>query len=153
MTISFDDGCSILPDVVCRQIWPENLVTQDPLSTNDDDRRVIVDLFSAVREGVGARISMLTAQKDGCVVGNHFHDCVEEFLLLTGCIERLEFFERDSGDRREWVNLPPGTRITVPWGVVHTLRLAAGSVLFIRVFSNVPPSDKSFYKPWVLFEG
>lgn len=117
------------------------------LSGHEDERRRIVDVLCDPQ--VPLRHSILTV-KESIPVGNHYHDCREVFVLERGCITRLILEDAKSGERWEFKDLPPGTRIEIAPCTAHALVMEHGSVLHMYVFSDVPPTDKDLYKPYHL---
>jgi len=123
------------------------LVPEGGLSGHDDARRTIVDLF--FDPYMPLRHSVMET-KVPTPVGNHFHDCLEQFVLKAGKIQRLVLKDPSTEEVREWKDLGPGTSITIPPGIAHALIMDPGSVLHMYVHSAQPVSDRSFFRPYPL---
>lgn len=117
------------------------------LSGHSDSRRTIVDILFL--PDVPLRYSCMIV-KEADPVGNHYHDCLEVFILDQGLIRVLVLQDVATGERQEFKDLGPGTQIHVPPGTAHALIMEPGSVLQMYVFSARPVSDREFFKPWPL---
>jgi len=126
-----------------------NLVVQPEggLQGHDDPRRTITDLL--FDPTIPLRHSELVT-KGQVTVGNHWHNCVERFVLKAGRIDRLVFEDIHTKVRRVWTNLGPGTEITVPARVAHALVMAPDSVLHMYVSSAESPANKEFFHTYTL---
>lgn len=97
---------------------------------HEDERRKLI-------EWAGGKVSKALIAKDGCVVGDHYHQKKEErFLLLTGKAKRIVI-----GDWTVRGVLPPAEFI-VPPNTYHLFELEAGSILLGTASEEFDPADE-----------
>jgi len=78
--------------------------------------------------------------------GNHWHSETEYFRIVRGNLKKLILENIDTGERKVWKNLGPGTTIEIPARVAHATFPSNGLVLVGVLLGGFNQNDLNPYK-------
>lgn len=116
-----------------------------------DARRTAVEIFSSPEITIrDSKVLMVNQPPEGqeAVIGGHWEQGMEIIYVQAGEIATLRLADVNTGDQTSYEHLSEGTRVILPPGVAHQLRLKGPATLMI--FNEIPftPEKLVVYPSW-----